>query len=260
MPDIPFQLLVPFKGRYIMTDRFNAPRDYSFAPRKLQKHEGIDLAPILLGGEPPEALAAQRGVVTKVGSSTQGYGNYVRIDHRWGAERYVTWYGHLERALIEEGAYVNAGQVIGIAGSSGFSTGIHLHLTLQHLRRGLANYVIDDVVDPEPFLTSALPPFYELSFIEDVTVRDGAPMQAGEPFQKVWRVRNTGNRAWQPGDTLAFARGERVSAEQSVPLPRADTGDVVDISVPMTAPTRAGRCTRCASTPSSRTSSTRARS
>src|SRR5215207_8665009 len=148
----PFHLIYPFKWKYFITDRFNAPRNYTFAPHKLQKHEGLDFAPVRPITQALEVLASQRGVVSKVSFNAQGYGNYVRIDHDWFATRWVTWYGHMERTLINEGVFVNAGDVIGIAGNTGFSTGTHLHLTVQHIGHGLQSYVVDDVVDPEPLL------------------------------------------------------------------------------------------------------------
>src|SRR5688572_7596893 len=97
MPDnVPFFLLMPLKWPYMITDRFNAPRNYSFARNKLQQHEGLDFAPKRPITMPLEVLAAQRGIVSKVGFSSTGYGNYVRIDHDWSDGRWITWYGHME--------------------------------------------------------------------------------------------------------------------------------------------------------------------
>jgi murein DD-endopeptidase MepM/ murein hydrolase activator NlpD len=107
-------------------------------------------------------LAAQRGIVEEVVFSAQGYGNYVRIITSWGDQRYVTWYGHLSAITIDKGQFVLAGQKIGVAGTTGFSSGIHLHITLQHIGHGLKNYTVDDVVDPEPFFKlTAIPQFDE---------------------------------------------------------------------------------------------------
>ena len=89
-------------------------------------------------GAPVAVLAAQRGTVDRVDFSAQGYGNYIRIVHEWNDDRYVTWYGHLTRTNVRPGDFVLAGQKIGISGTTGFSSGIHLHLTLQHIGHGLA--------------------------------------------------------------------------------------------------------------------------
>ncbi len=222
--------------------RFNDPRDYRFAPDKLQKHEGIDLAAIDSSGQPVAVLAAQRGVVDKVDFAPQGYGNYVRIVHEWHDATYVTWYGHLSQTMVREGQFVTAGQQIGIAGSTGFSSGIHLHLTLQKLGHGKDGYVVDDVIDPEPFLrlSGGPPPMNEASWVDDVTVPDGTAMTPGQQFVKTWRIRNTGNVPWTSGYRLAFVEGSRMNASASVPLPNANPGQAVDVSVTLVAPQRPG--------------------
>ncbi|MCA9992312.1 MAG: peptidoglycan DD-metalloendopeptidase family protein [Anaerolineales bacterium] len=222
--------------------RFNDPRDYSFLPNKLQLHEGIDLAATDASGQPVAVLAAQRGTVDKVGFSAQGYGNYIRIVHPWHDGTWITWYGHLSSVQVREGDFVTAGQQIGIAGTTGFSSGIHLHLTLQRIGHGLDGYVVDDVVDPEPYLRLGTPPLVnEVSFVSDVTVADGTLMQPGQRFVKTWRVRNTGTTTWGSGYRLSFVQGSQMGAPASVPLPPAGPGQVVDVSVTFTAPTRPGR-------------------
>ena len=57
-----------------------------------------------------------------------GFGNNVWIDHGGG---YVTIYGHLQRTMVTEGASVSTGQQIGEVGSTGWSTGAHLHYELR---------------------------------------------------------------------------------------------------------------------------------
>ena len=76
------------------------------------------------------------------------YGNHIIIEH----DGWVTWYAHLERMLSIVGDVVVRGNVIGTVGSTGKSTGPHLHLTVQHIGHGLSGYVVSDVVDPELYL------------------------------------------------------------------------------------------------------------
>lgn len=71
--------------------------------------------------------AAEEGVVAYAGHF-RGYGNCVMLAHPGGA---VTVYGHLTRALAHPGRHVRRGQVIGVAGSTGNSTGPHLHFELR---------------------------------------------------------------------------------------------------------------------------------
>lgn len=99
-PLCPFFLINPVARSLVITDRFNAPREYAFAPDKKQLHEGVDLMAIDPQGQPVAVLAAQRGVVNRVAFTGQGYGHYVRIVHAWGGQTYVTWYGHLSTISV----------------------------------------------------------------------------------------------------------------------------------------------------------------
>ncbi len=82
-------------------------------------HAGIDFG--AAWGSPIVAVAS--GVVTYAGRHG-GHGNYVRLDHGGGLG---TGYGHMSRIAVGPGSQVQAGQVIGYVGSSGLSTGPHLH-------------------------------------------------------------------------------------------------------------------------------------
>jgi murein DD-endopeptidase MepM/ murein hydrolase activator NlpD len=94
-------------------------------------HRAIDVAANL--GTP--VTAADRGVVVRAGWNDQGYGNFVIIDHQID---YVTLYAHLDAILVQEGAVVGQGQAIGTVGSTGNSTGPHLHFEIRDFGR-LAN-------------------------------------------------------------------------------------------------------------------------
>ena len=72
-----------------------------------------------------------------------GYGNCVEIDHGNGV---ATRYGHMSEVLVSEGQTVKAGDAIGRLGSTGRSTGPHLHYEVR---------VDGEAVDPERFLTAA---------------------------------------------------------------------------------------------------------
>ena len=93
-------------------------------------HTGVDIAAPL---DTPIAAAAD-GVVVIAGSSLDnqgnliGYGNYVVIAH---AGKMITLYGHLDKLLVHVGQLVHAGDVIGLEGSTGNSTGPHLHFEVR---------------------------------------------------------------------------------------------------------------------------------
>jgi murein DD-endopeptidase MepM/ murein hydrolase activator NlpD len=76
----------------------------------------------------PAILAADSGTVSYAGCLSWGYGCHVVIDHGNG---YQTLYAHLSRYDVEAGQSVSQGQVIGIMGSTGRSTGTHLHFEIR---------------------------------------------------------------------------------------------------------------------------------
>jgi murein DD-endopeptidase MepM/ murein hydrolase activator NlpD len=90
-----------------------------FGPRWGRLHAGVDLA--APDGTP--IVAAGAGVVVRAGVA-EGYGNAVLIDHGNG---YLTHYGHLSAITVTVGRHVAPGQQIGNEGSTGHSTGPHLH-------------------------------------------------------------------------------------------------------------------------------------
>ena len=89
-------------------------------------HGGIDFA--APAGRP--IYAAAGGYVSVAGWSTGGYGNYVVIYHGTmnDGKAYSTLYGHMSRIAAKQGTYVKQGDIIGYVGSTGNSTGNHLHL------------------------------------------------------------------------------------------------------------------------------------
>ncbi|KKT58861.1 MAG: Peptidase M23 [Candidatus Amesbacteria bacterium GW2011_GWB1_47_19] len=96
---------------------------YGISQKYWLLHSGIDMrAPL---GEPIHPIMS--GKVMKVEKEWFGYGNMVVITH--GAE-YQSLYGHLSKILVREGQVVTTGTIIGEVGSTGRSTGPHLHLEI----------------------------------------------------------------------------------------------------------------------------------
>jgi murein DD-endopeptidase MepM/ murein hydrolase activator NlpD len=93
-----------------------------------EDHRAIDIA----ATQGTFVTSADRGVVVRAGWNDQGYGNFVVIDHNID---YVTLYSHLTDVLVKEGEVVSQGQVIGTVGSSGNSTGPHLHFEIRDFGR-----------------------------------------------------------------------------------------------------------------------------
>ena len=87
-------------------------------------HTGVDIAGSGIRGK--AILAANSGKVLKAGYNT-AYGNYVVIDHGGG---YSTLYGHADSLNVKVGQSVSRGDTIGYVGSTGYSTGPHLHFEI----------------------------------------------------------------------------------------------------------------------------------
>ena len=99
-------------------------------------HKGLDLG---TGSENIPTYAAKEGTVTEAGYSPSA-GNWVVIDHGNGI---VTKYMHHEEIYVKKGQHVEKGQQIGLSGSTGDSTGNHLHFQLE---------IDGKAVDPTPYL------------------------------------------------------------------------------------------------------------
>lgn len=98
---------------------------YCYDRRCYDGHNGIDIVAPDPGHNPnPQVLAAAEGTVVRVVNSTTGYGKQVWIDH---GNNYATLYGHLDRIDVSVGQHVDAGQQLGLMGSTGASGGTHLH-------------------------------------------------------------------------------------------------------------------------------------
>jgi len=95
-------------------------------------HKGIDIAAPI--GTP--IVAAAPGVVVKAGWNSGGYGNLVDIQHADGT---LTRYAHNKRILVQAGQQVQQGQQISEMGSTGFSTGPHLHFEVHKLGKKAVN-------------------------------------------------------------------------------------------------------------------------
>ena len=107
---------------------------------KVVRHEGLDFATGEVGAE---VFAVAAGVVTFAGERP-GYGKMVRIDHGSGLE---TLYAHDQKLLVKEGDVVKKGQIIALSGSSGRSSGPHVHFEVHKNGR---------VVDPASYIQSTI--------------------------------------------------------------------------------------------------------
>lgn len=112
--------ITPDAGSVVASGSFVWPASGSISQNYTWYHPGIDIA----NRAAPAALAADSGVVTYAGCMSWGYGCHVRINHGNG---YTTLYGHLQSIYVNVGQSVARGNSIGKMGSTGRSTGTHLH-------------------------------------------------------------------------------------------------------------------------------------
>lgn len=124
----------PFKDGYTKTSDFGWRRlrgsdDY---------HTGVDL----VGSGSKHIYPVNNGKVVWTKSSNSGYGNHLLIDHGGG-----TWslYAHMSKIYVQANQSVNKNTILGVEGSTGNSTGSHLHLEIRKSSTG-------SQIDPIPFL------------------------------------------------------------------------------------------------------------
>lgn len=126
---------LPYSGSYIMTSPFGEVRSGG------RTHKGVDL----VGQGSKLIYPVNNGTVT-VGYDSGGYGNYIIVNHNNG---YWSLYGHLSKVYVKSGQSVNKNTILGVEGSTGHSTGSHLHLEIRKGSNSSAN-----VINPLTFINS----------------------------------------------------------------------------------------------------------
>ena len=119
-------LALPFSETAPVAGESSSGFGYRIHPiqNTLRFHYGTDFA----ADEGTPVLAFADGTVLAAGED-EGYGSYVKLDHGDG---FVTLYGHCSALLVSAGETVQKGQTIALVGSTGQSTGPHLHFELMH--------------------------------------------------------------------------------------------------------------------------------
>lgn len=112
--------VLPLSGR--ITSDFGIRND-PFDGKKA-RHEGTDIA----APKGTQIVAAAGGTVSYVGYDDDGYGKYLKITH---SDKVMTLYAHCSEILVSKGDSITAGQTIALVGSTGQSTGNHLHFEIR---------------------------------------------------------------------------------------------------------------------------------
>lgn len=115
---------VPYSNSYI-----SSPYGYRNDPISgvYKFHSGIDITMANAHGK--KLVATKSGTVIRAVHSNSGYGNYIMIDHGGG---YSSLYGHCSSLAVSVGDKVSQGQVVAYIGSTGYSTGPHVHFEIRY--------------------------------------------------------------------------------------------------------------------------------
>jgi murein DD-endopeptidase MepM/ murein hydrolase activator NlpD len=197
------RLTDPPRQRYAKMPLLSTPITSGFAFRGYRWHFGMDLD--LETGDSVKAVFD--GVVRIQAWDGGGYGNYILVRHYNGLE---TVYGHLSKALVPVGTFVKAGQLIGYGGSTGRSTGSHLHFEVRYQGNPINPVLMYDFpgykLRKDNFtITSALFNYYNRALN-----RSRSSHSSGQPS----RARQTVTHRVRSGDTMsevAEKYGVRVS-------------------------------------------------
>ena len=196
----------PERQRFARMPLLTTPITSGFAFRWGRWHFGVDLD--LDTGD--SVRAAFDGVIRISKWDGGGYGNYLLVRHYNGLE---TLYGHLSKPLVPVGTFVRAGQVIGLGGSTGRSTGSHLHFEVRYEGNPInPTYLYDfpdyKLKDDTFTITSALFNYYNQAVHRSSRGHRGS--RRGEPTA----ARQVATHKIRSGDTLselADRYGVRVS-------------------------------------------------
>ncbi len=179
--------------------------------------------------------------------------NDLVILDRLAAEEYI-----LEGGVISAGENLNA-QLFAIALPKGAPTlQAQLNTKLTELQNDgtvarLTNEFLEiqmPVATPAPVPTAIPGPtatpagcYDGMAYVEDIKVPDGTVMQPGQDFDKVWRIRNTGNCNWESGYQLVFVQGNQMGGGPSPVTTTVKPGETYDIIIDQTAPQEPGKYT-----------------
>ncbi|MEF1193007.1 M23 family metallopeptidase, partial [Vibrio parahaemolyticus] len=138
-------------------------------------HRGLDFA-VNIG---TKIYAPADGVVEVTRRSNTGSGNFLRLQHSFG---FTSSYSHLKKFKVQSGQFVRKGDLIGISGNSGLSSGPHLHYEVRFVGRAL---------NPKPFVDWSLNNFEDIftkerkirweSLIKTVEQRVAQQLQLSSP-------------------------------------------------------------------------------
>lgn len=252
---------------------YGGVRDWSCGSNTYAGHRGTDFAPYgswtamdegrsVVAAAAGEVIASHDGEFDRCSSGDcaggGGFGNYVAIRHDDGK---VTYYAHLRTGTVRfaTGDRVSCGQEVGLVGSSGYSTGPHVHFEVRpgggaaddpfgggDCSGPLSYWVEQGAYRALPGTTceSMEPPPTDDAAVTSVSPEPGSRVEAGSRFEVRVVVRNTGNTTWTDGAAylLTHDGDARFDAPEQVRLDGASVAPDAthEFRFDATAPTTAG--------------------
>lgn len=177
------RLASPFHEPFVVSSPFDAPREYG-------KHEGCDYVATSQQGN--ELIhCGYDGTVDIVAYSATGYGKYVRVKHVRNGGVFYTYYCHLDTQLVAVGNAVKTGDPLGEVGSTGNSTGPHVHITLRVPNYGASGYVVPDVVNPDPYIDRWITPPRRYNRTCHLLPQDATPAEYNRATSEAYALRQS---------------------------------------------------------------------
>lgn len=219
--DVPDTKVIDVTG-YFMPVPGKVTSNYGYRKRFGRMHKGIDLA--IRSND--TIYAAFDGKVRLTAYERKGYGNYVIIRHPNDLE---TVYGHLNKALVKPDQVVKAGDPIGLGGSTGRSTGPHLHFETRYMGYAINPNAIFDFENQTTHTDT-----YTFSKKTYTKARNFAPEKSlakaekNNPYRAADSEQNT--YTVKKGDTLSsIAKSYGLSATTLRKINDMSTGDVIRV-------------------------------
>lgn len=207
------------KNRHSKMPMEKTPITSTFGFRGYRWHYGTDLD--LNTGDP--VLAAFDGIVRISKWDGGGYGNYVVVRHYNGLE---TLYGHFSKSLVQVGQYVKAGEVLGLGGSTGRSTGPHLHYEVRYQGNpidpeNLYDFPVSTLKEADFEITAAL--FNYLSDAKKRTASAAGSKASSSARRGVYHKVKSGESLYSIGRKYGvsvnnLAKMNRISAKAKLPI------------------------------------------
>lgn len=232
--ELPTSGTQPYITAYRDHDGTTGLQDWNCKGKTYNGHKGTDIGigswPVMDSGS-RWVVAAANGKVVFVNDGCfdrcstgdcncgSGYGNYVKLEH---ADGKTTYYGHLMKGSVAVGVgdQVKCGQHLGKVGSSGYSTGPHLHFEPRYASGvsdepfsgpcgGPTSFWVSQgayLALPSDTCENPTPPPVDDAALASETVPAGSTFAPGVSFEKSWTLTNTGNTTWSASESYSLAQ------------------------------------------------------